>query len=142
MTPPVEGEGGQRHIASTSPATTTTNAAGGTVDKPPRMTAVAGAAPDEEVLLVACGKNHAVSVGSTVTTVPSPLVVCAGVAAGTEDVRVSTPHCTSLPEYVSVRDTSVGPVVLPLVNPEPKDEYSVHVAAVVEARSQEMTAVL
>lgn len=100
----------------------------------------AAAAP--EVLFVGCGKNHAVSVGSDVPSpAPSP-VVCAGVAAGTEDVRVRIPHSTSLPEYVWVRETSVGPVVSPLVKPEPNDEYSVHVAAVVEASLHEISAVL
>lgn len=127
---------GPRHVASSPAATTAIPIA--TQRLNPRATA---AAPPE-VLLVGCGKYHAVSVGSAVATpAPSP-VVCAGVAAGTDDVRVRIPHSMSLPEYVWMRDTSVGPVVSPLVNPEPNDEYSVHVAAVVEASSHEISAVL
>lgn len=82
--------------------------------------------------LVGEGKNHAVSFGLTVSTAPVPVAVAAA-AAGAGDVKVRTPHWTSLPVYVSVREKAVGPVVLPFVNLEPKDEYSVHVAAVVEA---------
>lgn len=59
--------------------------------------------------LVGLGKNHAVSVGLTVSTPLFP-VVDAAVLAGTSDDSVRTPHCTSLPEYVCVRETSVGPV--------------------------------
>lgn len=51
-------------------------------------------------------------------------------------------HCTSVPEYVAVRVVSVGPVVLFWVNLEPNEEYSVHVAAVVEASWHDMIAVL
>lgn len=125
--------GGPGHVTS-SPAATPAIPIGAQWLSPE----VAAAAP--EVLLVGCGKYHAVSAGlAVVDPVPSP-VVC--VAAGTDDVRVSTPHSTSLPEYVWMRDTSVGPVVSPLVKPEPNDEYSVHVAAVVEASSHEISAVL
>lgn len=92
-------------------------------------------------MLVGEGKNHAVSVGSIVAT-PSLPVPVAVADAGAGDVSVRTPHCTSLPLYVCVWEKSVGPVVLPLVKAEPNDEYSVHVAAVVEASWHEMRAVL
>lgn len=75
--------------------------------------------------------------------VPMPVAVAVAVAAaGTGVVSVRTPHCTSLPVYVCVRENSVGPVVLPFVNRDPNDEYSVHVAAVVEASWHARTAVL
>lgn len=91
------------------------------------------AAASEVVLLVGWGKNQAVLVGLIVSMSEASLVVCAAVAAGTDDVSVRTPQLTSVPENVCVVDTSVGPVVLFIVKPEPNDEYSVHVAAVVEA---------
>lgn len=73
-------------------------------------------------------------------------MVCAAplepVCVGAGEVSVKTPHCTLSPVYVSVRDSSVGPVVPLRVKPEPKEEYSVQVAAVVEARLQDITAVL
>lgn len=64
------------------------------------------AARDE---LVALGKNHAVSIGLIVSAPLFP-VIDAVALAGTSEDSVRIPHCTSLPEYVCVRDTSVGPV--------------------------------
>lgn len=118
---------GPRHIARNL-ATTIATPGTITLDLPrPGL----GAA--HELVFVGLGKYHIELLGSSVPPVLSPEVVCAVAAAGPGVVKVRTPHSTSLPEYVSVRDTSVGPVVLSLVKPDPKDEYSVHVAAVVEA---------
>lgn len=77
-----------RHTKARSPTAQTTTAAATTCFGP-----TLGAVPE---VLVAEGKNQAVSVGS-IMSMPLPSVADAVAAAIAGVVSVRTPHCTSLP---------------------------------------------
>ena len=104
--------------------------AAATIETPSTSAVLGHGAPSAQDVLVGEGKYHAVSEGSNDPSGPST-VGDAGAGAGVVITKV--PHWTSFPEYVTVRVVSVGPVMLFSVNPEPNEEYSVHVAAVVDA---------